>query len=782
MTFDMSSTASSSKSSPSYFADTAGTIKFGVTAIKNDWTRNHAIECAVLLVAAVSAVSRLGEFTAFAGLLILADCLALWAFYVVSYNVIIQLHRIQLAKQQIAEAGTLGDKKDDGPHYLLSPLTKEKYIVRLKALLIPTLAILHMINVVCAQAFYDAMKKRESTPEPSSLRFAGTDLSDDELISDILMAAEQHHPADSTAKWLVVILIISVLLNVYYMRVISFAAAATTHIQPPAASKPALKFDLPPVQTEKPFKRGHVIRQSEPCVPSAGQLQPHVLHPRPTHIDIPVTKPFGVALSESPVEVTSSTSERTLVEVESNSAVTTLATNTPTAVTTEFLRSFEECVKTFETSGTLDLNDEEVVLLCQKGKIAAYALEKVLGNHARAVRIRRAVLSRSSRTKSLETSALPQAHYDYSRVFGACCENVVGYLPLPLGIAGPLIVDGTSYLIPMATCEGTLVASTSRGCKALNAGGGVTTVVTRDRMTRGPVLEFPSLTEAAQALAWIESSEGGATMKEAFESTTKYGKLVELSCALAGRTMYVRFAASCGDAMGMNMVSKGTEKALEVMAEYFPSMTVLALSGNYCIDKKPAAMNWINGRGKSVVAEAVIPGNVVRTVLKTTVEGLCELNWKKNFVGSAMAGSIGGFNAHAANILTAMFIATGQDPAQNVESSMCMTMMQPTNNGQDLLISVTMPSIEVGTVGGGTILAPQRAMLEMLGVAGANNASPGDNAKQLARIVAAAVMAGELSLMSALAAGHLIKAHMTHNRSVPPTPIEVEAPKVASLD
>ncbi|KAG8897835.1 3-hydroxy-3-methylglutaryl-coenzyme A (HMG-CoA) reductase isozyme [Tulasnella sp. 408] len=679
MSFDMSSTASFSKSSPSYFSDTSDAIKFGMAAMKQDWTRNHAIECAVLLVAAVSAVSRLGELTAFAGLLILADCLALWAFYVVSYNVIIQLHRIQLAKQQIAEAGTLGDKKDDGSHYLLSPLTKEKYIVRLKALLIPTLAILHMINVVCAQAFYDAMKKKESIPEPPR-RFGGTDLSDDELISDILLAAEQHHPADSTSKWLVVILIISVLLNVYYMRVISFAAAATTtRVEPAPAAKPAaLDFDLPAVQAEKPFKRGHAIRQSEPCVPSALQLQSQLIHrPRPTHIDIPLAKPVAAVISESPVEITSTLSERTLVEVEMTSAVTTVATNTPTALKTKFIRSFEECVEAFEATGVLDLTDEEVILLCQKGKIAAYALEKVLKDHARAVTIRRAVLSRSSRTNTLEASALPQDGYDYARVFGACCENVVGYLPLPLGIAGPLTIDGTSYLIPMATCEGTLVASTSRGCKALNAGGGVTTVVTRDRMTRGPVLEFPTLVEAARALAWVESPEGGEILKAAFESTTKYGKLVELSCALAGRTMYVRFAASCGDAMGMNMVSKGTEKALEVMAENFPSMTVLALSGNYCIDKKPAAMNWINGRGKTVVAEAVIPGKIVTTVLKTTVEDLCELNLKKNFVGSAMAGSIGGFNAHAANILTAMFIATGQDPAQNVESSMCMTMMQP---------------------------------------------------------------------------------------------------------
>jgi len=223
--------------------------------------------------------------------------------------------------------------------------------------------------------------------------------------------------------------------------------------------------------------------------------------------------------------------------------------------------------------------------------------------------------------------------------------------------------------------------------------------------------------------------------------------------------------------MGMNMISKGTEKALGVMAEHFPEMQVLALSGNYCTDKKPAAMNWIEGRGKSVVAEAIVSGKVVKSVLKTDVASLCNLNLKKNLVGSAMAGSIGGYNAHAANILTAIFLATGQDPAQNVVSSNCMTLMEPTNDGEDLLITVSMPSIEVGTVGGGTGLGPQAAVLEMLGIQGAHRESPGHNARRLARIIAAACMAGELSLMSALAAGHLIKAHMAHNRSQPSTPL-----------
>jgi hydroxymethylglutaryl-CoA reductase (NADPH) len=260
---------------------------------------------------------------------------------------------------------------------------------------------------------------------------------------------------------------------------------------------------------------------------------------------------------------------------------------------------------------------------------------------------------------------------------GACCENVIGYIPIPLGIAGPLKIDGVLFPIPMATAEGTLVASTSRGCKALNAGGGVTTVLTQDGMTRGPAIDFPTITDAAQAKMWLDSPEGFAEIQEAFESTSRFAKLQSLKTALAGRTLYVRFATTTGDAMGMNMISKGTEKSLEAMQKRFPDMVTLALSGNYCTDKKPAAINWIEGRGKSVVAEAVIPGKVVKSVLKTTVEALCNLNMKKNLIGSALAGSIGGFNAHAANILTAIFLATGQDPAQNVESSMCMTLMEP---------------------------------------------------------------------------------------------------------
>jgi len=218
--------------------------------------------------------------------------------------------------------------------------------------------------------------------------------------------------------------------------------------------------------------------------------------------------------------------------------------------------------------------------------------------------------------------------------------------------------------------------------------------------------------------------------------------------------------------MGMNMVSKGTDLTLKAIQKQFLDMEVLSLSGNYCTDKKSAAINWLEGRGKSVVAEATIPSLVVRDVLKTSVKAIVELNVAKNLVGSAMAGSIGGFNAHASNIVTALFIATGQDPAQNVCSSSCVTLMEPAGStGQDLYISCSMPSIEVGTLGGGTVLPSQSACLDILGLRGSNLSEPGKNARTLASVICATVLAGELSLMSALAAGHLVKSHLKYNRS-----------------
>ncbi|KAL6808824.1 hydroxymethylglutaryl-coenzyme A reductase domain-containing protein [Trichoderma sp. SZMC 28013] len=420
-----------------------------------------------------------------------------------------------------------------------------------------------------------------------------------------------------------------------------------------------------------------------------------------------------------------------------------------------------------------EMTDEEVVELSMRGKIPGYALEKTLKNFTRAVKVRRTIISRTRATSEitsvLENSKLPYRHYDWERVFGACCENVIGYMPIPVGVAGPLVIDGQSFFIPMATTEGVLVASTSRGCKAINSGGGAVTVLTADGMTRGPVVSFETLDRAGAAKLWLDSEAGQNTMKTAFNSTSRFARLQTMKTAIAGTNLYIRFKTTTGDAMGMNMISKGCEYALNVMQNEagFDDMVIVSLSGNYCSDKKPAAINWIEGRGKSVVAEAIIPGEVVRSVLKTDVDSLVELNTSKNMIGSAMAGAMGGFNAHAANIVAAMYLATGQDPAQVVESANCITIMK--NLRGSLQISVSMPSLEVGTLGGGTILDPQGSMLELLGVRGSHPTNPGDNARRLARIIAAAVLAGELSLCSALAAGHLVKAHMAHNRSAAPS-------------
>ncbi|KAI8637232.1 3-hydroxy-3-methylglutaryl-coenzyme A reductase [Parasitella parasitica] len=435
----------------------------------------------------------------------------------------------------------------------------------------------------------------------------------------------------------------------------------------------------------------------------------------------------------------------------------------------------------FSLIGTPEvLTDEEIISVVQSGKMAAYALEKVLGDFERAVHIRRALVSRDSITKSLEGSLLPVKNYHYDKVMGACCENVIGYMPIPVGVAGPLNIDGDLIHIPMATTEGCLVASAARGCKAINAGGGATTIVIADGMTRGPCVEFPNILRAADCKRWIEQ-EGEKVVTEAFNSTSRFARVRKMKVALAGCLMYIRFSTTTGDAMGMNMISKGCEKALSKIAERYPEMQIISLSGNYCTDKKPAAINWIEGRGKSVVAEAVIPGSVVEKVLKTSVSALVELNISKNLVGSAMAGSVGGFNAHAANILTAVYLATGQDPAQNVESSNCITLMKAVNNEKDLNISCTMPCIEVGTIGGGTILPPQQAMLDFLGVRGPHPTEPGANARRLARIICAAVMAGELSLCAALAAGHLVKAHMAHNRNTASSTAAAAMPIIASV-
>lgn len=344
--------------------------------------------------------------------------------------------------------------------------------------------------------------------------------------------------------------------------------------------------------------------------------------------------------------------------------------------------TFDECIKIYEEKRAHELNDSELVEMTIRGVIPFHGLEKTLADPTRAVRVRRAVVSRTPgvhHENTLEGSLLPFEDYDFARVFGACAENVIGYMPLPVGVAGPITIDGVSVFLPMATTEGALIASTSRGAKALNAGGGITTVVTGNGMTRAPVVKFDDLRRAGVCKDFIDSAEGQEAVKKAFDSTSRFGRLQRVTTKLAGNQLFLRFKATTGDAMGMNMISKGVQEALTVLTKDcgFSDMNIVSLSGNFCTDKKPAAINWIDGRGKGIVAESTVPKEIVEGTLKCTVDALCRLNVSKNLVGSALAGSVGGNNAHAANMVTAIFLATGQDPAQVIGSSNCMTLMEP---------------------------------------------------------------------------------------------------------
>lgn len=435
--------------------------------------------------------------------------------------------------------------------------------------------------------------------------------------------------------------------------------------------------------------------------------------------------------------------------------------------------------------------NQEIVDLVDSGKISQYKLEDELKisvengenrNCYRAVKIRRIWLENmiknnnkgfltselNSDEENKNSNILPFGKFDfrnfYQQVLGKNCENVIGYIPIPVGFVGPLKINNCDYQIPLATTEGALLASANRGSRAITESGGAFSYVYNDGMTRAPVLLLPSSKRAVEMKEWIELETNFSKVKSAFESTTNFGKLKSIKPIISGKHIFLRFVCQTGDAMGMNMISKGCMKSLEVIKQDFPEYQLLAVSGNVCTDKKPSSINWTEGRGKSVVAEVVLKKDVIKNVLKCDIPSLVKLNTSKNLIGSAVAGSIGGNNAHASNLISALFLATGQDPAQNVESSNCITLMEPVNNEQDLHVSVTLPSIEVGTIGGGTSLSAQKSCLQMLGLSGAHQTNPGQNAKDLSKIVAGSVLAGEISLMSALASNHLVSAHMELNR------------------
>ncbi|HDI74984.1 MAG: hydroxymethylglutaryl-CoA reductase (NADPH) [Thermoprotei archaeon] len=402
---------------------------------------------------------------------------------------------------------------------------------------------------------------------------------------------------------------------------------------------------------------------------------------------------------------------------------------------------------------------DEVLSKLLKGEIRLHELDKLLCDSNKATDYRRRFLEKKI---SVQLENIGKYSVDFNEVVGRNCENTIGVAQIPIGIAGPLMVEGEyakgEYFIPLATTEGALVASVNRGCKAITLSGGAKVRVIEDKMTRAPLFVLPSIADAVDFVKWVK--EHLSDIKAEAEKTTRHGKLVDIEPFIAGNNVWLRFKFTTGDAMGMNMVTIATTRAAEFIEENYPQAKCIAISGNMCVDKKPCAVNFLLGRGKTVVAEAEIRKEIVEKTLRTTAEEIHEVNVRKNLLGSARAFSLG-FNAHFANIIAAIFIATGQDCAQIVESSMGITWTEVRDG--NLYISVTLPSLEVGTVGGGTRLPTQREALRILGCEGSGD-PPGSNALKLAEIIAAAVLAGELNLLAVLASRTLAKAHIKLGR------------------
>jgi hydroxymethylglutaryl-CoA reductase (NADPH) len=338
-------------------------------------------------------------------------------------------------------------------------------------------------------------------------------------------------------------------------------------------------------------------------------------------------------------------------------------------------------------------------------------------------------------------------------------EHFTGVAQVPIGIAGPVLVNGEhaqgEFYVPLATTEGTLVASYNRGMKLITMAGGVTTTVVKESMQRAPVFQFPSAREARDFSQWL--SEHEAEAKAAAETTTSTGKLVEIERYLAGRFCFTRFDYTTGDAAGQNMVGKATWAACEWIKANYPGGLVYALEGNLATDKKHSQINNLQTRGRRVIAEIVLPDELVRQVLNTSTANLYRMRQISGGVGNWLAGSINN-GSHSANGLTAMFIATGQDAANVAESHAAHVYAELRENG-DYYYSITLPSVICATYGGGTGLATQRECLEMMGCYGSGKVL------KLVEIMAATVVAGELSLGAAVVADEWVSSHDKYGRN-----------------
>ncbi|MAZ87572.1 MAG: hydroxymethylglutaryl-CoA reductase [Cellvibrionaceae bacterium] len=347
---------------------------------------------------------------------------------------------------------------------------------------------------------------------------------------------------------------------------------------------------------------------------------------------------------------------------------------------------------------------------------------------------------------------LSHFHFDPSVTAGNI-ENFIGVAQVPLGLAGPLLIDGEhaqgEFYIPMATAEGTLVASYNRGMRLLREAGGVKVSVVDDAMQRAPVFSFQDARQAREFGKWVEQNFDA--IKDCAESTTRSGKLRNIEQYSAARMRYLRFNFTTGDAAGQNMVGKATYVACEwIKANYPAGIQKYMLSGAMDTDKKHSQLNTLHSRGKRVIAEATIPAKLLESIMGVSPEALYKARAVTQ-VGNFLAGSVN-TGAHSANGITALFIATGQDVANVAESSAAITFADIDDNG-DYYIAVTIPSLIVASYGGGTGLPTQSECLKMLGCEGSGKV------RKLAEIIGGVVLAGELSLSSAVLAGDWVTSH-----------------------
>jgi hydroxymethylglutaryl-CoA reductase (NADPH) len=338
-------------------------------------------------------------------------------------------------------------------------------------------------------------------------------------------------------------------------------------------------------------------------------------------------------------------------------------------------------------------------------------------------------------------------------------ENFAGVAQIPLGFAGPLTVNGEhandDFLIPLATSEGTLVASYNRGVKVCNLSGGVEATVMADAMQRAPVFVFNNAREARDFTHWVD--EHTDQIREEAESTSSVAQLLYIDQYLSNKFAYLRFNYETGDAAGQNMVGRATFTACGWILDQYPGdVQHFYLESNFATDKKASQVNVMKTRGKRVTAEATIERDALIQNMRVEPESL-HYHWNVSTVGAFLSGANNN-GAHSPNAITAMFIATGQDVANVSESSAGVLYTEITDEG-DLYISLTIPSLIVATYGGGTGLATQRECLEVMDCYGKGKV------KKFAEIVAGAALAGELSLGAAISSSDWVSSHETYGRN-----------------